>query len=241
MFGFWTYELRIGHKEWSTEQECFGRPLIVKGVQHPAPTLLCSAFRVTPPKPALPRIVVTAPFATAVFDDQKLTRLEEGDPRTRLWVLLYAQVTQADGKARRNVLLARALATPRREMTALGTIRPVSTRDLTGVAEFDPFEVERLLAMLALPPGTPLSAIVVELLPSDHLLQTEATVGSTELLFATIEWKGYFLSDRPDSAPPSSPGSQAIGAADPLGRDLGSMASRRILRCSPLTPIAPSC
>src|SRR4029079_10986907 len=81
MFGFWTWELRIAHKEWATEQECFGRPLVVKGVQHPAPTLLCSAFRVAPPKPAPSRIVVTAPFATAVFGDQKLTRFEDGDPR----------------------------------------------------------------------------------------------------------------------------------------------------------------
>jgi hypothetical protein len=168
MFGFWSYELRIGHMEWSNEQECFGRPLVVKGVQHPAPALVCNAFRVTPPTPAAPRIVVTAPFATPVFADQKLTRFDQGDPRTRLWVLLYAQVAQADGTSRRNVLLARVPATPRLEMTALGSIRPVSTRDLFGVAEFDPVQVERALAVLALPADTPLSALVVELLPGDH-------------------------------------------------------------------------
>ena len=233
MFGFWTYELRIGHTQWSVEQECFGRPLVVKGVQHPAPTLLCKAFRVTPSAPAPPRIVVTAPFATAVFADQKLTRIEEGDPRTRLWVLLYAQAMQADGKTHRNILLGRAPARPRLEMTPLGGIRPVGTRDLTGVAEFDPLAVDAILAQLALPPTTPLSAIVVELLPGDHLVQTEATVGTTDLLFATIEWKGYFLSDLPDGGRGSE--------SDPLGKELGTMTSRRILRCSPLTAIAAAC
>jgi len=241
LFGFWTYELRIGHLDWSTEQDCFGRPLLVKGVQHPAPTLRCSAFRVTPPKPAIPRIVVTAPFATAVFEDQKLTRFEEGDPRTRLWALLYARVTQADGKAVRNVLVARGPATPRLEMTALGMIRPVGTRDLVGVAEFDPVDVERTLAMLALPPDTPLSAIVVELLPGDGLVQTETTVATTDLLFTEIEWKGYVLTDVPEGT--SVPGlfRTAGEAPDPLGRELGAKTSRRILRCSPLTPIAPAC
>ena len=29
--------------------------------------------------------------------------------------------------------------------------------------------------------------------------------------------------------------------SDPLGAELGSITSRRILRCSPLTPVAPSC
>jgi hypothetical protein len=242
MFGFWSYELRIGHTEWSNEQECFGRPLVVKGMQHPAPALMCNAFRVNTPKPTASRIVVTAPFATPVFADQKLTRFDQGDPRTRLWVLLYAQVAQADGRSHRNVLFARAPATPRLEMTALGSIRPVTTRDLFGVAEFNPAQVQRALAVLALPADTPLSALVVELLPGDHLLQTEETVGTTDLLFATIEWKGYFLSDIPDrAADPSVDARARLSNSDPLGRELGTMTSRRILRCSPLTPIAPAC
>jgi hypothetical protein len=242
MFGFWTYELRIGHLEWSNEQETFGRPLVVKGVQHPAPTLLCNAFRVTPPKPAPPRIVVTAPFATPVFADQKLTRFDQGDPRTRLWVLLYAQVAQADGKAKRNILVARVPAPPRLEMTAPGTIRSVSTRDVRGVAEIDPLHVERALAALALPADSSLSALVVELLPGDHLVQSEGTVGTTDVLFTTIEWKGYFLSDIPDgAADPALTPFLTSAISDPLGRELGTISSRRILRCSPLTPIAPAC
>lgn len=29
--------------------------------------------------------------------------------------------------------------------------------------------------------------------------------------------------------------------SDPLGSELGDISSRRILRCSPLTPVAPAC
>jgi hypothetical protein len=58
LFGFWTYELRVGHachphapgqEWWSKAQARFGRPLRVSGVQHPAPTLYCRAGRVTVP------------------------------------------------------------------------------------------------------------------------------------------------------------------------------------------------
>jgi len=53
LFGFYTYELRIGHygkphdkRWWSTAQERYGRPLRVNGMQHPAPPLECRAGRV---------------------------------------------------------------------------------------------------------------------------------------------------------------------------------------------------
>ena len=46
LFGFWTYEFRVGHAEkWSTAQGRFGRPLRVAGVQHPAPRLTCTVGR----------------------------------------------------------------------------------------------------------------------------------------------------------------------------------------------------
>jgi hypothetical protein len=59
----------------------------------------------------------------------------------------------------------------------------------------------------------------------------------------------YFTVDQADGA---LYGNQDLGAfaafasnvtagSDPLGTELGSMASRRILRCSPLTPLAPAC
>jgi len=62
LFGFFVYELRVGHqKNWSTAQGRFGLPLRVAGVQHPAPPLLCLVS-------SQPTIVgVTAPYATPVF------------------------------------------------------------------------------------------------------------------------------------------------------------------------------
>ena len=43
LFGFWTYEFRVGHNvQWSTAQGRFGRPLRVAGLQHPPPRLVCT-------------------------------------------------------------------------------------------------------------------------------------------------------------------------------------------------------
>lgn len=250
LFGFWTYELAIGHKTiWSKAQERFGRPLVVKGVQHPAPALRCSAFRVTPPpaKPAPRQIVVTAPFATAVFDDRRLTA-PPLDPRTRIWVLLYAQVRQADAAAWRNVLLGRAPAIPRFDTDGKGTPVAPRSRDVMGVAEFSTDAVELALADLGLPKDAPLSAIAVELLPGDHLLQSKIDLGEFSVPYTTdlpdTPFGGLGLAATPAGA--VSPETfRALGArvalSDPLGRELGTITSRRILRCSPLTPVAPSC
>ena len=66
LFGFWTYELRVGHARiWSTAQARFGRPLRVTGVQHPAPTLNCLVARMSSENTQLvgqkSGIVVSAP------------------------------------------------------------------------------------------------------------------------------------------------------------------------------------
>ncbi|MCA1581627.1 MAG: hypothetical protein LC796_09615 [Acidobacteria bacterium] len=240
LFGFWTYELRIGHKDiWSTAQARYGRPAIVKGVQHPAPGLRCTAVRVRPaakqPPPALPpRIVVAAPHATTVFADKRLTDPAAGDPRTRIWVLLYAQVTQADGATSRNVLLARAPAAPRVQREVTGAARAPETRDVTGVAQFQEKEIEQRLAELALPIDSPLSVVAVELLPGDHLIQGSVELGDRQL---------FYTVDLPDIPAGGAAGYLAgYGPpSDPLGAELGGMGSRRILRCSPLTPVAPAC
>src|SRR5262249_38270404 len=106
LFGFFVYEVRVGHdcSRWSTAQARFGLPLRVVGVQHPAPQLRCSAFR---DKDA---VVVTAPFASPVLNGQN-TR--PAAPATAMFALLYAQVIQADGKAWRNILLNTVPAPPR--------------------------------------------------------------------------------------------------------------------------------
>ena len=182
LFGFWTYELRIGHKAiWSTAQARFGRPLAVNGVQHPAPGLQCSAFRFREANTAPRRIVVTAPHATAVFADKRLTDpAGANDPRTRIWVLLYAQVVQADGATHRNVLVARAPAIPKLEAVS-GKLVPPPTRDVMGIAQFDEIDIEQKLHDLALSADAPLSVIAVELLPSDHLVQQTATIADRQV------------------------------------------------------------
>ncbi len=110
MFGFFTYEFRIGHfkytdntpvhKEgqsvWTTAQGRFGRALRTTGVQHPAPTLTCVVNRDEE------KAYVTAPYAVAVANGKNVTA---DPPRTELWCLLYAQVKQADNRDFRNVLL----------------------------------------------------------------------------------------------------------------------------------------
>jgi hypothetical protein len=239
LFGFWTYELRVGHKKiWSTAQARFGRPLEVKGVQHPPPGMRCSAFRFREAKTSPRRIVAMAPHATAVFEDKCLTDPAGGnDPRTRIWVLLYAQVMQADGATRRNVLIARAPAIPQLDAVNGKPVQP-QTRDVIGVAQFDEPSIEQKLADLALPPDSPLSVLAVELLPSDHLIQQTIVLGGAEV---------YFMFDQPDpfaDAQQPTFGGFIAGVpqvSDPLGRDLGTITSRRILRCSPLTPVAPAC
>ena len=108
LFGFFTYEIRVGHYKykstkgnpgahvWTTAQGRFGRSLKVPGIQHPAPTLICTANR------DAEKLYVTAPYAIAVHNGKNITAVP---PRTEIWALLYAQVKQADNKEYRNILL----------------------------------------------------------------------------------------------------------------------------------------
>lgn len=128
LFGFFTYEFRIGHghwsngeegKEnlWSTAQGRFGRPLVIAGMQHPAPTLLCNVNRDTD------KVYVNAPYAKAVWKGKNVT---SDPPRTQLHCVLYAQVKQADRLEYRNILLDEKLMTLVRPkpQTAVGTVSP---------------------------------------------------------------------------------------------------------------------
>ena len=125
------------------------------GVQHPAPPLL-------PLVSSLPaEIIVAAPYATPVFSGRNLLPAR---PRTQLWALLYGQVTQADGSSQRNILLTRQEAILQDDK--LGALIP-SSRLVRGTALtfwLRP-QVEAILASLALPATTPLSVLVVEMLP----------------------------------------------------------------------------
>jgi hypothetical protein len=104
LFGFFTYEFRMGHGHWSdrddnlwsTAQGRFGRALRITGMQHPAPTLLCTVNRDDK------LLYVNAHYAQAVWNGKNVT---SDPPRTRLYALLYAQVKQADDLDYRNILL----------------------------------------------------------------------------------------------------------------------------------------
>jgi hypothetical protein len=156
LFGFFVYEFRVGHDEsrWSTAQARFGPPLRVAGVQHPAPPLACQIGRTAD------AIHVEAPYATPVLEGRNV---RPRIPNTELWVLLYVQVMQVDGAARRNVLLERARAEP----GSIPNSDQLHGDDLLlfGTVRFpQPVVLERLTA-LGLPESAPLSVLAVELLP----------------------------------------------------------------------------
>ena len=164
LFGFWTYEFRVGHaKHWSTEQGRFGRPLRVSGIQHPAPHLICSLERNNS------AIQVTAPYAVTVYNGNRLYDLKAGDPQTRIWFMLYAQVLQADGASYRNVLI---------EHREGVTFAPVNVKGLAANnpqhglnfgpmarTDFTQKGVDERLALIRLPATIPLSVLAVEVLP----------------------------------------------------------------------------
>ena len=152
LFGFFVYELRVGHfLGWSTAQARFGPALRVAGVQHPAPPLLCQVQSIQD------TISASAPFATPVFAGKNLLpRI----PRSEIWILLYAQVTQADGASQRNVLLARCQALQSKKLFESGNIMAG-----LGIASWTRSRIGELLISLALPADAPLSVLAIELLP----------------------------------------------------------------------------
>jgi hypothetical protein len=155
LFGFFVYELRVGHDgtRWSTAQGRFGHPLRVNGVQHPAPQLRCSVMR------NVKGVSVNAPFAAAVWQGRNLRLF---DPRSQLYALLYAQVLQADGQAWRNVLLLHARA--RIDVPNPDLPHP----NAPGLMEFSQEDILRRLTILGLPADASLSVLAVETLPEPH-------------------------------------------------------------------------
>ena len=169
----------------------------------------------TPPTSVGSFIEVTAPYATPVLNGRPLVSPLER-PQTTLCFLLYAQVVQSDGSMNRNVLLTLSYAIwtpPRQSRFLLDT-----QRDRIGRAVFSTYEVERLLFRLGLPRQSVLSVLAVELLP-----------GGT----------GPDVPDQPRSAQPPA---AAVQTPDPLGAGLAPGGRpQRILRVSPLVPVAKIC
>jgi hypothetical protein len=164
LFGLWTYELRVGHANlWSTAQGRFGRPLRIAGVQHPAPTLVCTAGRVIGTPSGQDGIVATAPYATPINLDGSRMPFPGREFRvpTRMYFLLYAQAQQADGAAWRNILLF-----TRESIDDDAVGEGPSTRDALALTFFTDAEVESALAGIFLPANSPLSVLAVELMPN---------------------------------------------------------------------------
>lgn len=174
LFGFFNYELRVGHtaKIWSTAQGRFGHPTRVNGVQHPAPPLKCLVDR-TPTG-----VTATASYALAVFGGKNVTAKP---PKTELWCMLYAQVMQADGRSHRNLLLAEArLDQVQSQMADVGTflerraglpikafnsLRVNLDAPAAATAQWSDSEIMDLLARFNLAPDTGLSVLAVEMMP----------------------------------------------------------------------------
>jgi hypothetical protein len=163
-------------------------------------------------------IQAIAPFATPVLNGKKTFSFFQ--PYTKLWALLYAQVTQADGASQRNVLLLTERLDPLLSQITNpnGQTGPSVTRDVYGVGVFSQQDdkstgktgIETVLNALLLPLNSPMSVLAVELLPTN----------------------GPF--DRPGGL--TAPGDpQGLG---PLDNNLG---FQRILRTSPLIAVPAIC
>jgi hypothetical protein len=233
LFGFFTYEIRVGHARiWCTAQGRWGRPLHTTGVQHPAPTLFCTCER------AEAELTVEAPYAMAVLNGKNITH---DPPRTELWALLYAQVRQADGKDFRNILLDDRKLTLKRRLrgrfqTGPGlTLLGFENDDSPARAEMRWTQAEILAALtnLGLPPDSPLSVLCVEMMPTLNALVAQQTAGRALL----NDPAGSMVAERSGfGAPTGTPARE--NQLRPLSDALGHY---RILRASPLTPVPAVC
>ena len=159
LFGFFTYELRVGHKTgWSTAQGRFGRALRTTGVQHPAPQLFCVVTRNEK------HIMVTAQFAQTVFNGADVT---SKPPRTQLWALIYAQVKRADDKEYRNILLDDQLLVRQRIRVKGKGLTDINTDSVQyGITGWNNKDIITILQFYGLPANSSLSVLVVEMLPT---------------------------------------------------------------------------
>jgi hypothetical protein len=161
LFGFFTYEFRIGHtdRKWSTAQGRFGRTLRITGVQHPAPKLRLSTLR----KPET--IEVSAAFAESYFEGNNCTPIF---PRTNICALLYAQVLQADGKQYRNILIDQAAL--RRFSRNTNVEKPV------GFTSWAIKDLRTKLNAKGMDINSPLSILAIEIMPDNNRGDINANV-----------------------------------------------------------------
>ncbi len=268
MFGFFTYEFRVGHGHWpdrkdnlwSTAQGRFGRPLRVTGIQHPAPTLLCTLNRNEN------HLYVSAPYAKAVHNGKNVTAKP---PRTSLWTLVYAQVHQADGRDHRNILLGeiemkigvRVNTDPKRlkkinELTEQVYFKPTIGEYTTGSIKLDPsaLQVGNLLASIK--DEQPVGTAVVTSEDIAEKLKSFGLPEDSPLSVLVVEVYGNITNIHDHMADIRNSGANAVSEKvaeglrakraetnlmseiQPLSRGLGHF---RILRTSPLTKVPFVC
>ncbi len=219
LFGFFTYEIRVGHKKelWSTAQGRYGRSLKVNGVQHPAPELVCGAYRVETADQLSPKeIEITATFANAVLNGEDITAFP---PNTSLWYLLYTQVMQADGESFRNILIDSGQMFYEPRKTQSGAILK-SEGNKKGTARLTVKSIGNKLAELGLPRTNNLSVVAVEMFPMSNKWQYDIRNRKSG---NSISYDEYVKSRN---------------VANPLTEMLGQY---RIYRSSKLVPITDVC
>lgn len=171
LFGFFTYELRVGHTEriWSTAEGRWGHPIRLNGVQHPAPPLKCLVERT-------PKVLTTtAQYALAVFNGRDVT---SKPPKTEIWCMLYAQVKQADDAGYRNILLGEKRMEyvnreEQRRVVPMGVSKLIQANSLmvnvdapaTAFAKWSEAEIRNLLEQFSLAKNTHVSVLAVEMMP----------------------------------------------------------------------------
>ena len=156
LLGFFVYELRVGHDKQLDElaaQSRFGRPLRVAGVQHPAPPLRCTVSRYAD------RVLVSSPYAIPVLDGRNVRAVP---PKTAIYALLYVQVLQVDGLSWRNILLLRAEVRSSRRECCYG--QALTLPALISSARRTSWQGS---VRLVLPLDSPLSVVVLEMLPEN--------------------------------------------------------------------------
>jgi hypothetical protein len=174
LFGFYVYELRVGHTDriWCTAQGRFGHPTRLSGVQHPAPPLKCLVDR-TPAG-----LSVTAQYAQVLFGGRNVT---SKPPKTEIWCMLYAQVKQADAAQNRNILLAEGRSqyveskqwnietflAARSDLPVpfANSLDVTLDAPATGTVSWSETEIQQLLKQFNLARATGLSVLAVEMMP----------------------------------------------------------------------------
>ena len=162
LFSFFTYDFRAGHDSgplanplWSTAQGRFSQSLVLEGVQHPAPELVCAITN-----EVHGGIRIRASFACPYIG---LRRVLPNPPNTEIWVVLYAQVVQADASTKRNIQI------DLRRLTMLRSQHQRSTPlFIEGEVHWSGADVKAALERAGIPDNAPISALTVELLPEPN-------------------------------------------------------------------------